>query len=376
VPSLFHENSSSEAHTRAEFAEGGTRAMTSERLVRIFEPVHEEIAACKELLDEILGEHEVERKFPTERVRQAARGLGEAGDVSFHLVRDMAFQLRRMQGKWIRAAVVLLSGKAFECRREDAVRAACALELIHLATLIHDDIIDEAETRRGYAALPRTHGESASVLMGDLLYAKAMRLILETKRMPVLEAVTASVEQVCLGEIFEHQFSWESPPTEADYMDIIRRKTASLIECCARSGCLLSGRDGEWVERLGEFGLNLGMAFQITDDILDITADGESLGKDLGADLRNGNITLPIIHLAAQQVETPLKALVSSGDGSGPRLLRMLEESGSLDYARTTAQAFASRAEESLASIQEEIPHSKELDSLKALARLVVDRGY
>jgi geranylgeranyl pyrophosphate synthase len=350
--------------------------LTSERLSQILAPVRKELHSCKGIFSQMLSEHDRQSGLVSRRVPLPPDPGAADRSVSVPLVADMASRLRKMEGKWIRGALVLLAGRLTGCRREDAIKVAAALELIHLATLVHDDIIDGAETRRGFPSLPRTHGEAVSVLMGDLIYAKAMRLLIKVGHTRVLEMVGETVEEVCLGEISEHQFSWDSPPSESDYMGVIRRKTARLMECCARSGCLLSNENGELVDHFGEFGLNLGMAFQITDDILDITGDGHALGKDPGTDLRNGNITLPLIHLASLYGNTSMQALITVDDGSDGKLSRLLEQSGSLDYARTKAREFAARAEESLAPIEKVANPSEELESLRALARLVVSREY
>lgn len=355
---------------------GEAREITGERLGRILAPIEAELQRCKELFAAILAEHEAEREPGVIPVAPLPGRLPDEGSLSFPLVIEMASQLQRMEGKWIRAGVVLLAGKVFSPPSEETIRVAGALELIHLATLVHDDIIDRADTRRGFPALPRLHGEAVAVLMGDLLYAKAMRLLVATDHTPVLKAVSGSVEVVCLGEISEHQFSWDSPPSESDYLAVIRRKTASLLECCARSGCLLADRDGAWADRFAEFGLNLGMAFQITDDILDLIGDGPSLGKEPGADLRNGRLTLPLIHFAERHSSAPLRGLLASAPGSDSRLVHLLEESGSLEYARRAACGFASKALAALAPIERVIPESAELRSLRDLAALVVDRGY
>jgi len=351
--------------------------MTEDRLARIFAPVEEDLRSSRELFAGILVSQLCERCGEIPLAELHWEDFDRMGESLPPLVTEMALRLHRMEGKWIRAAVVLLSERVFAPRSsEDAIKVATALELIHLATLIHDDIIDDADTRRGQQTISRTHGESVAVLMGDLLFAKAMQLLVEIENTPLLRAVTRCVSEVCLGEIAEHGFSWERPPTEEDYRNIILRKTATLLECCARCGCLLATGDAERAEEFGRYGLNLGMAFQITDDVLDLAGDGPTLGKDSGADLRNGNLTLPVIHLAAHRKESEWVHLVSEGDGGGRRFLDLLREAGSLEYARSVAEDFRLRAERVLEPLESASPESEELRSLKSLARLVVERTY
>jgi octaprenyl-diphosphate synthase len=347
--------------------------MTEQRLGEIFAPVDEDLGACKELLATVLLNQGGEESEPAE-TRWA--DLAQLQESLPPPVTEMALQLREMEGKWIRATVVLLGERVFGSRTREGIQVATALELIHLATLIHDDIIDDADLRRGQRTISRTHGDSLAVLMGDLLFARAMQLLVEIDNTPLLRAVSRCVAEVCLGEISEHHFSWEHPPTEGDYMQIIYRKTASLMECCARAGCLVATEDEERAGEFAQYGLNLGMAFQIADDILDISGDGHTLGKDSGADLRNGNLTLPMIHLAAHREDESWRDLVMAGESGNGRLLQLMMEAGSLEYARSVAEEFRQRAEQVLEPLARKRPDSEELKSLTSLARLVVERTY
>jgi len=340
--------------------------------------VREDLDLCRRFFQESLLNTEGREEADFPREMQDILGLEEEPPVlPPYLAERMARHLVRMEGKWFRSALTLLSARLCGAAREVSVPVGAALELIHLATLIHDDIIDQGDQRRGQASLPFLRGPAVSVLMGDLLHAKAMRILSEVENSAIILRIAESVYQVCLGEISQHQFSRETPPTESEYLQIIRKKTGALIAGSALAGAVLAGKSDLLISTLREFGFNLGIAFQISDDILDVTAPEEELGKKIGTDLRNGYMTLPLIHAFEASKENSNTGLFRGEEGATvPALVEWLDETGSLSYAREVARRFTERAKKILASI----PMDPGMDDtvlgpLTALADFVAERS-
>lgn len=287
----------------------------------------------------------------------------------------IAGHLLQSEGKWIRATLCLLAARACGTGGESARRVAVAVELIHLATLIHDDVIDQAPIRRGIASVAGGWGNSVSVLLGDFLFSKAFKLLLSSGSVPSQKLLTLATGQMCLGEIKQLRYSTEADYKEKDYLEMIENKTASLMAAATASGAHLAGMDNEVAEQLHGYGHALGMAFQITDDVLDYTASTAALGKERGGDLRNGKVTLPLIHL----YENDEKARrLAGGDGNGsPKtetVLRAMRENGSIEYAYAVGQRYGERAKECLSRVREAVGPSEALSSLCRLVDFVLNR--
>src|SRR3989454_3723497 len=204
--------------------------------------------------------------------------------------------LQASGGKRLRPALLLLSSKLIGDGGPSAIRLGAVVEIIHAATLVHDDVIDAAETRRGRPSTNAQWGNHTSVLAGDWLYMQAFQVAVRQRNFRVLDVLIALTQMMVEGELLQLERIGHIDVSEADYMELVHRKTAGLFSACARLGALVAGADAAAEDKLGEYAWNLGMAFQLIDDVLDFTAREQTLGKPVGSDLREGKITLPLIY--------------------------------------------------------------------------------
>ena len=277
-------------------------------------------------------------------------------------------------GKRLRPVVVLLAAHAAGYRGNDHIAAAAIIEFIHTATLLHDDVVDESERRRGRDTANALFGNAASVLVGDFLYSRSFQLMVDINRMPVMRLLADTTNAIAEGEVLQLMHLNNPDTSQADYLRVIERKTAILFAAAAELGALLAERPEAQREALRGYGHSLGMAFQIADDILDYDADEASLGKQLGDDLAEGKPTLPLIHALAHadaDVAQRLREIVRAGDRDQlPLVLDAIRRHGGLDHAREHAQTLATRAVRHLA----ELPPSPYTDALAYLAEFAVAR--
>jgi len=280
------------------------------------------------------------------RLDRVEEALAAAVASDVPLVSEAAGYLLTAGGKRFRPMLVLLGGWFGDPDDPRLVRGAVAIELTHLATLYHDDVIDEADDRRGIPSANARWDNTVAILTGDFLFARASQIASDLGT-DVTRLMAQTIAEVCEGQIREAQIMGRIETEEAGYLDVIRRKTASLIGTSCRLGGLVSDADPDLVERLERFGRALGMAFQLSDDIMDLTADRAVLGKEPGADLREGVYTLPVIHaLRGSARREELRSLLASGPPTGVRLeaaLEIVRSDGSLDPSRA-AVAEAVRA--------------------------------
>jgi octaprenyl-diphosphate synthase len=280
-------------------------------------------------------------------------------------------------GKRIRPAVLLMASRLGGYDGDRAVLYAAVVEFIHTATLVHDDIIDDADLRRGRLAVHSRWGNDITVLLGDYLYIKSMALALTHDTLDIVRVLCDVTLKMIEGELYQLTKNGDADISEDEHFDIMRRKTAYLFGGCAQIGGMLGKLDNGKEQALREYGFNLGIAFQLVDDLLDFTGDAEAVGKPLASDLREGKVTLPLIHLLRQ-----------SNDGEGARivrdtitsrtvtpeqwavLLRTLKEHASIDYAYRRAVEYAERAKKPLYAF----PPSSERDALLALPDYVLSR--
>ena len=242
-------------------------------------------------LDQVLAPVKEELQAVTDRI------LSQLTDPAANAV----MYLIAAGGKRLRPVLVLLSGACGSSPNRDAlIDTATAVELIHTATLIHDDIIDQSPLRRSQPTFHHRWGTERAVLMGDYLYATAFALLVRRDIPYVMNVMAAVCQQLCRGELLEVEARDRLDLTEAEYFDIIRDKTASLVGGCCQSGAYLGGCAPEMIARLTEFGVNFGLAFQIIDDCLDLTGDEGELGKSILSDVDKGALSLPLIYLAQQ----------------------------------------------------------------------------
>jgi len=269
---------------------------------------------------------------------------------------EMCRYLLKSGGKRLRPLLVLLCGKALKPEvGEDLITAGTAAELIHMASLVHDDIIDEALYRRGCPALNSLWGKKHAVLAGDFLFAKAFDLMVAEELYPVLNLMVTAIEEMCQGEIDQQNQLFQIELKETDYFTRINKKTGSLLAACCASGAIIGGGDYATKTALRNFGTNLGFTFQIVDDILDFTGQSEVMGKPVGQDLVQGNLTLPILYLlkhpqhgnkAKQLIEE--KKLSSSAIQS---LITLMVQTDLFDDIYSLARSFAQTAKEDLTEL-------------------------
>jgi octaprenyl-diphosphate synthase len=279
-------------------------------------------------------------------------------------------------GKRVRPAVLLMAARLSGYQGDRAVLYASVVEFIHTATLVHDDIIDDSELRRGRAAVHSRWGNDITVLLGDYLYIKSMALALTHDTLDLVRLLCDVTLRMIEGELYQLTKNGDADITEEEHFDIIRRKTAYLFGGCAQIGGMLGNVSREHEVALQEYGFNLGIAFQIVDDLLDFTGDLKAVGKPVGADLREGKMTLPLIHLLQQDEEVGEKIVRdiirtrTASDEQWNELLRILRERRSIDYAYRRAVEFAERAKKPLSAF----PPSSERDALLALPDYVLSR--
>lgn len=264
-------------------------------------------------------------------------------------ITEIGEYLRAGGGKRIRPALLLLSAKLFDYRGQGAVRLGAVVEIIHTATLVHDDIIDEAKTRRGRPAANTQWGNSKCVLAGDWLYMQAFKIAVQERNFRILDTLIELTQQMVEGELLQMEKLGHSI-TENEHFDLIYRKTACLFSVCMRLGAILGGATAEQEEALGNYGHDLGMAFQIVDDVLDLTASEEVLGKPVASDLREGKATLAVIHalerctpVERDRIETVLRDKAFNGV-THSEILATLQRYGSLEAANVRASKYADSA--------------------------------
>src|SRR5437763_13514665 len=249
--------------------------------------------------------------------------------------------LRRSGGKRVRPALTILSNYAVggDGANESSIRMATVMEFLHTATLVHDDVIDKAEARRSRPSINAEFGNQTAVLMGDWLYMSAFETSLGERSLPILDILTAVTRKMTEGELLQLTLLGRTDVSEEQYFDVIARKTAYLFSACCEIGALLSSADGETQNLLRDYGMNLGIAFQLVADLLDFTSTEEVLGKPAGADLLEGKVSLPLIFLLQRNPDMRAAIQTVIADGSYARvsrgsLLASLDESGALALAQ------------------------------------------
>jgi octaprenyl-diphosphate synthase len=320
-------------------------------LVQMFEPVRADLEA-------------VEREFERQVQSKVA------------VIPEIGKYIQKSGGKRVRPAVLLMSARLCGYSGPRAVLNAAVVEFIHTATLVHDDIIDDAELRRGQKSVHSRWGNDVTVLAGDFLYIKSMAMALTQDTLDVVRLLCDVTLRMIEGEIYQLTKNGVVDLTEDEHFEIIRRKTAFLFAGCAQIGGML-GQAGEARElELREYGFNLGVMFQLVDDLLDFTGESETIGKPIGGDLREGKITLPIIHLlkhGGAEAEALVRGMVEDRDvtpENWTRVKALLAEHRSIEYAYARAVEFGEAAKRHLKMF----PDSHERDALMALADYVLYR--
>ncbi len=292
------------------------------------------------------------------------------------LIRQVAEYIISSGGKRLRPALLILVAGACGYRGTAHHQLAAVVEFIHTATLLHDDVVDDSSMRRGRATANATFGNPASVLVGDFLYSRAFQMMVEVHNMRVMEVLADATNTIAEGEVLQLLNIHNVATTEEEYLRVVRSKTAKLFEAAGRLGGIISGVTAELEEALAAYGTHIGTAFQLVDDILDYSGELENTGKNIGDDLAEGKVTLPLIfamrHAAPEQQALIRKAVSEPAATDFDPVVAAVRDCGALDYVRTQAEAESRIANEML----ELVPNSKHKDCLLELAAFAVSRNY
>ena len=291
------------------------------------------------------------------------------------LINQISEHIVAAGGKRLRPMLTVIAARALGYAGQAHHQLAAIIEFIHTSTLLHDDVVDESDLRRGRKTANALWGNAPSVLVGDFLYSRSFQLMVELDSMPVMRVLADTTNRIAEGEVLQLLHVGNPDTTEADYLRVIERKTAVLFAAATRLSAMLAGAGAAQQDALAGFGMSLGMAFQIADDVLDYTADAAALGKNLGDDLAEGKATLPLIHAlshcAPARRETLARIVRECDVDALPEVLAAIRECGSLDYSRQVAQRHARAAEAALAGL----PDNRWSQALHALARYSIERG-
>ena len=292
------------------------------------------------------------------------------------LINQLGAYIVSSGGKRLRPVVVLLAARACDYRGNDHHAAAAIIEFIHTATLLHDDVVDASELRRGRETANALFGNEASVLVGDFLYSRSFQMMVEMDSMRIMRILADTTNTIAEGEVMQLLNVHDPETTEERYMDVIHSKTAKLFEAAARLGAVLGQRSDAEEAALAEYGMRLGTAFQLTDDLLDYSASSETLGKNVGDDLAEGKPTLPLIHAirhgSAEQRRVVREAIEQGGREHIDEIIQAIESTGAIDYTARLARQEVEQAVNALSIL----PGSIHRDALIGLARFSVERTF
>ncbi len=313
----------------------------------------------------------------------AAGGLQRVDDVirarldsEVALVRQIADYIISGGGKRLRPTVLLMAADAAGYRGDAQYELAAVVEFIHTATLLHDDVVDESQLRRGRGTANAMFGNAAAVLVGDFLYSRAFQMMVGVQNMRVMSVLADATNTIAEGEVLQLINCHDADVDEKRYLEVVRRKTAKLFEAAARLGGVLGAVAPETEQALATYGMHLGTAFQLIDDVLDYSGDAAEIGKSLGDDLAEGKPTLPLIRAmasgTAEEAAIVRRAIVEGGRHHFPRVLEAIRRTGSLDYARAAAMSEAEAAQLALRRLEP----SASRESLLELAAFSVTRSH
>ncbi len=297
-----------------------------------------------------------------------------ASDVA--LVREVAEYIVGSGGKRLRPALVVLSAGVFGYQGKHHHQLAAVVEFIHTATLLHDDVVDGSELRRGNPTANALFGNAASVLVGDFVYSRAFQMMVEVESMRVMQVLAEATNVIAEGEVLQLMNCHNAEIDEHAYLRVIRYKTAKLFEAATRLGAILGRATPAEEAAMANYGMHLGTAFQLIDDVLDYSGDNKATGKNVGDDLAEGKPTLPLIyaikHGSAAEAALIKNAIEAGGLGELEQVIAAIQRSGALDYTRRQAEVEARTAGRALAGL----PNSKYRESLLQLADFAVTRDY
>jgi octaprenyl-diphosphate synthase len=295
---------------------------------------------------------------------------------SIPLIQELTKYILRSGGKRIRPLLILLSAKAFNYHGEDHLKLATIIELIHTATLLHDDVVDTSELRRGRQTANTVWGNPASILVGDFLYSRAFQLAVELNNMTMLEALAKATNAIAEGEVLQLLNCHNPDTTEAEYLNVLRCKTATLFEVSAHLAAMVCQRNPKETHAISQYAMHLGMAFQLVDDALDYSQANEQLGKNIGDDLAEGKPTLPLIHAlqnsSGKQLKTIQQAIKNADISNLEAIQTAIETTQAITYTYHVARKHITEAIKFLG----DIPASPYRDALWTLADFTITRNY
>ena len=292
------------------------------------------------------------------------------------LVNQVGKYIIQSGGKRLRPMLALLCAGALGYQGSAHLNVAAIVEFIHTATLLHDDVVDDSSLRRGKATANALWGNEASVLVGDFLYSRAFQMMVELDNMRIMDILADTTNVIAEGEVLQLLNCHNPDVTYEQYLAVIRSKTAKLFEAAARLGAVIQDAPSSQEQAIASYGLHLGIAFQVIDDVLDYTGDSTSIGKNIGDDLAEGKPTLPLIyamqHATPEQADIVRKAIESGGIEDLPRVIAAVESTNAIDYTAGAARQEADLARQALRYL----PDSPYRDALAALADFSVNRSY
>ena len=292
------------------------------------------------------------------------------------MIREIGRYIVDAGGKRLRPITLLLAARSLGYQGTAHIDLGAVIEFIHTATLLHDDVIDKSDLRRGRKTTNAVWGNAASVLVGDFLYSRAFEMMVAVNRMAVMQIMAATTNRISEGEVLQLLNTHSPKVNETDYLETITRKTAKLFESAAQIGALLANAAPATESALAEFGINIGISFQIIDDALDYRPKKDSIGKNTGDDLADGKMTLPLIHalrICSSNDKELIQAAIKAGDRSKfDAIVSIIESTDSLAYTSRLARTYAAQAQQAL----ELLPPSEYRKALSKLAEFAVSRTY
>jgi len=309
-------------------------------------------------------------------MREVDRVIRERLRSDVVLINELARYIINSGGKRLRPAVVLLAARGCGYEGQNHLQIAVIIEFIHTATLLHDDVVDGSKLRRGNQTANALWGNEASVLTGDFLYSRSFQMMVELGNMRIMDILADTTNTIAEGEVLQLLNTHNADVTEAEYMDVIERKTARLFQAGTQLGAIIAGQPEPVEQAMAAYGLHLGKAFQLVDDALDYGASAVELGKNIGDDLAEGKVTLPLIHAirhgTAEQAALIRQAIESGGLDHIEPVQRAIESTQAIEYTSAAAKREADKAIAGL----DVIPDSSYKEALRELAMFSAERVY
>jgi len=292
------------------------------------------------------------------------------------LVNQLSHYIINSGGKRLRPLLSLMASRAYSYEGDHHYTLAAIIEFIHTATLLHDDVVDESELRRGRETANALFGNAASVLVGDFLYSRAFEMMVDVESMKVMQILAETTNVIAEGEVMQLMNCHDADTTEQRYLDVIHAKTAKLFEAATRLGAVLCKRTEEEEKSMAAYGMHLGTAFQLIDDVLDYSSSSEEMGKNVGDDLAEGKPTLPLIYAmrngTKEQSDVVRKAIEEAGLEYIDQVMEAIKSTGAIEYTEQTAK---NEADQAIRHI-EHLPESPYKEALQGLAKFSVDRSF